>query len=203
MGARTADKDSRRAQLIEAAARVFSHRGYSASRVSEIATEAGVGKGTVYEYFSSKEDLFFAVFEDHQERIRERVDRVLTDGGSALERLEKLLAEAAAIAEDDRELHGVTLDFWSASIGSGAADKFETTCTRLYCHYRRILADLIREGQAHGMIRSTVEPETVAIAVVAALDGLTVQHSFDPKIRPLEVVRDFTDVLITGLKESH
>lgn len=203
MAARTADKDSRRAQLIEAAAHVFSHQGYSASRVSEIATEAGVGKGTVYEYFSSKEELFFAVFEDHQERIRERVDQVLTGDGSALERLEKLLAEAAAIAEDDRQLHGVTLDFWSASIGSGAADKFETTCNQLYCNYRRILADLIREGQANGMIRPSVDPETVAIAVVAALDGLTVQHSFDHTIRPLDVVRGFADVLIAGLKESY
>ena len=56
-------KKEKKASIIEAAARVFARRGYSRTLMANIATEAGIGKGTVYEYFDSKEDLFFAVFE--------------------------------------------------------------------------------------------------------------------------------------------
>jgi AcrR family transcriptional regulator len=58
-----ARKQNKKSLIIEAAARVFANRGYNSTLIAEIATEAGIGKGTIYEYFPSKEDLFFAVFE--------------------------------------------------------------------------------------------------------------------------------------------
>ena len=53
----TGSKDKREA-IIAAAERIFSRKGFFQAKVEEIAAEAGVGKGTVYEYFSSKEDVF-------------------------------------------------------------------------------------------------------------------------------------------------
>ncbi|MGI9951448.1 TetR/AcrR family transcriptional regulator [Moorellaceae bacterium AZ2] len=51
------EKDKRR-QILRAAARVFAARGYHQAKMAEIALEAGVGKGTLYEYFPSKKELF-------------------------------------------------------------------------------------------------------------------------------------------------
>lgn len=48
----------KRELIIEAAERIFSQKGFFRAKVEEIAAEAGVGKGTVYEYFSSKEEVF-------------------------------------------------------------------------------------------------------------------------------------------------
>ena len=56
-------RGDKRPRLVEAACAVFAEKGYASTRVAEIAERAGVGKGTVYEYFSSKEELLFAVFE--------------------------------------------------------------------------------------------------------------------------------------------
>ncbi|MBN1190963.1 MAG: TetR/AcrR family transcriptional regulator [Dehalococcoidales bacterium] len=53
--------EKRREQIIEAASRVFTHKGFSAATVPEIAREAGVASGTIYLYFSGKRDLFIAV----------------------------------------------------------------------------------------------------------------------------------------------
>ena len=52
-------KEEKRALIIEAAAKVFARRGFASTLMAEIAIEAGIGKGTLYEYFDSKEDLFF------------------------------------------------------------------------------------------------------------------------------------------------
>jgi AcrR family transcriptional regulator len=56
----------RRAQIFEAATRVFARKGFHKATVQEIADEAGMGKGTIYEYIKSKKDiLFFAISEVH------------------------------------------------------------------------------------------------------------------------------------------
>lgn len=54
-------KESRPAELMAAALDLFVERGYAATRLDEVAARAGVSKGTLYLYFSSKEDLFKAV----------------------------------------------------------------------------------------------------------------------------------------------
>jgi AcrR family transcriptional regulator len=54
-------KDARPAEIIDAAFSVFSERGYSAARLSDIAQRAGVAKASLYLYFETKEDLFRAV----------------------------------------------------------------------------------------------------------------------------------------------
>jgi AcrR family transcriptional regulator len=83
----------KRSVIIEAAAHVFATRGYTGTLIADIAAKAGVGKGTIYEYFNSKEDLFFAVFEWFV-RATEADAKVSVQalGGSASERLEVLAA---------------------------------------------------------------------------------------------------------------
>lgn len=54
-------KDARPAELVEAALEMFTERGFVGTRLEDVATRAGVSKGTLYLYFTSKEDLFKAV----------------------------------------------------------------------------------------------------------------------------------------------
>jgi AcrR family transcriptional regulator len=49
--------------ILDIASRIFSHYGYGKTSLDDIATEAGVAKGTIYYYFPSKEDLFMAIVE--------------------------------------------------------------------------------------------------------------------------------------------
>jgi AcrR family transcriptional regulator len=58
-----AQEDKRRL-LLEAAVRVFARKGYHASRVGDIAEEAGVAYGLLYHYFESKEDVLRSVFRE-------------------------------------------------------------------------------------------------------------------------------------------
>src|SRR3990170_3831945 len=62
---RAADRRARkRAQIIEAASRVFAARAYHLVRMEEVARGARVGKGTLYRYFPSKEDLYLAIVDE-------------------------------------------------------------------------------------------------------------------------------------------
>ncbi len=58
---RTRRKESRPNELLEAALELFVERGFAATRLEDVASRAGVSKGTLYLYFESKEELFKAV----------------------------------------------------------------------------------------------------------------------------------------------
>ncbi|HSY29842.1 MAG TPA: TetR/AcrR family transcriptional regulator, partial [Burkholderiaceae bacterium] len=58
-------KDARPQELLAAALELFVERGYAATRLDDVAARAGVSKGTLYLYFTNKEDLFKAVIREH------------------------------------------------------------------------------------------------------------------------------------------
>lgn len=76
-------KESRPAELVAAALDLFVERGYAATRLDEVATRAGVSKGTLYLYFESKEDLFKAVVREHIVPLIEESQRQLEQPGQS------------------------------------------------------------------------------------------------------------------------
>src|SRR5256885_2955318 len=58
---RSRRKEARPAEIVEAALALFAERGFAATKLEDVAAKAGIGKGTVYLYFPTKEELFRAV----------------------------------------------------------------------------------------------------------------------------------------------
>ena len=65
-------------EIIKAAVRVFSEYGFDSAKMEYIAREAGIGKGTIYEYFTSKDQLFEKIIiysiEQFSQGLRERLE---------------------------------------------------------------------------------------------------------------------------------
>ena len=77
MGERTAD---RRGELLEAAVQVFARKGFHASRVSDIATEAGVAHGLLYHYFRSKDEVLETIFRETWSALIAETHRIESSG---------------------------------------------------------------------------------------------------------------------------
>jgi AcrR family transcriptional regulator len=75
---RVRKKLATRARIIEAAIRMFSERGLEAPTVEEIAAAAEVGKGTIYNYFQSKEEIVVAFMVDLERRLQLRVPQFVS-----------------------------------------------------------------------------------------------------------------------------
>ena len=197
---KTAARGEKRPLILEAATRVFAEQGFAAVTVAEIADHAGIGKGTVYEYFSSKEELLFAVFEWMNERILARFQKLSAEVGTTRERLQRMLGIAAEITCEQVEMQAVVLDFWAASRGTKSEDRYNQSCIETFRTYRKLAADVIREGQAAGEFNPTIDADATAVMMVAAIDGLGVQIFFDREIDPKATVDAFSNVLIAGLE---
>lgn len=193
-------RGEKRPLILQAATEVFAEQGFAAVTVAEIADRAGIGKGTVYEYFSSKDDLLFAVFEWMNEGIDKRIRDFLDEGGTTRERIQHLLNLGAEITREQVEMQAVSLDFWSASRGTKSEERYNRACLETYRTYRRLVADVIRQGQEAGELRSEVDADAIAAMVVAGMDGLGIQLFFDREIDPKKVVTGFSEVLLAGLE---
>ncbi len=85
-------KDERPQELLDAALALFVEKGFAATRAEEVAQLAGVSKGTLYLYFSSKEDLLKAVIAQHlSARISDGAAQAAEFGGGSAELLRSLL----------------------------------------------------------------------------------------------------------------
>lgn len=104
----------RRRTIIEAAIQVFSSKGYHNTRMEEIATVAGIGKGTIYEYFDSKLQLFQEMLESSLQSYYESVDAGNKEDMSFEERIYLLFEAHLIFCREQKELTRII--FWDAEI---------------------------------------------------------------------------------------
>src|SRR5436305_3238217 len=87
---RTTAQEEKRRLLLDAAVRVFARKGYHASRVGDIAEEAGVAYGLLYHYFGSKEDVLRTVFRETWRALIATIKSVEQAGDPPIEQLRKV-----------------------------------------------------------------------------------------------------------------
>ena len=92
MTERTEAVEDKRRQLLDAAVRVFARKGFHASRVGDIAEEAGVAHGLLYHYFKSKNDVLEAVFHENWNMLQLRIASVEETDEPAADQLRHVAA---------------------------------------------------------------------------------------------------------------
>jgi AcrR family transcriptional regulator len=105
-----------RVELLAAAERLFTSRGFHTTSLDAVADAAGYTKGAVYSNWSGKEDLFFAVYEQRVERFLPRLRRALAESADAREGLLAVLATQRSAQDQEPESDhwlAVFLEFWT------------------------------------------------------------------------------------------
>jgi AcrR family transcriptional regulator len=82
-------RQSRREQILEAATRLFAEHGYSAANTQALADMLRVGKGTIYRYFPTKQDLFLAAVDRIMQRLNDQIDASLEGIDELFERMSR------------------------------------------------------------------------------------------------------------------
>jgi len=96
--------DEKLEEILEAASRVFSERDFHEVLIDEIAEAGGIGKGTVYRYFRTKEDLYFATILHGLDRLDGVLLAALPQEASPTRRLERLAREILKFFWNQRSL---------------------------------------------------------------------------------------------------
>jgi AcrR family transcriptional regulator len=195
------DKDAKKDAILAAAMRVMAKRGYRDVTIAEIAQAAGIGKGTVYEYFSGKEELFGAAFDKFQRdvaRVQAKTMKNLTDPS---ERLKALIDSWVDVLQGSSYGHLELLtDFWTEGIRNGIMGK---SCLfdikGVYSNYRNQVVSIIESGIKKGTFRR-VNPFGNAAVLIGALDGIILQWMLDKDSVDIQhLAKTVFDTFLSGI----
>jgi AcrR family transcriptional regulator len=162
---RERQKTETREQLYRAALRVFAERGLSAPTVEEITKAAGVAKGTFFNYFRTKEEVFKVFIEVQLANVAAAVEEAGSARSNARTILLGLFHRNAGEFGNSATLTGALL---SALFGS---EPVREIMAQGMVNGRQKLAVIVAAGQERGEIRTDRKPEAVALAFQQALFG--------------------------------
>ncbi|MGW0481527.1 TetR/AcrR family transcriptional regulator [Nonomuraea sp. NPDC003214] len=196
MAPKRVDHDARREEILAAAVRVFARKGFAATRIEDVAAEAGIAKGSVYLSFDSREAILEAAFAALDTAWQDILRQAREGGGDPLDRLAALVRSVVEVASREPELSRVLLDLWALGRGDPAAP---LDMAGLYDDYRAAVAGLLAEAAGQGLVRpGTGERE--ATVVVGAVEGCLLQWIIDPRLPIGDLAGPVVAVCLDGLR---
>lgn len=193
-------KLEKRAKILAAAARVFADKGFAGARIADVALAAGIGKGTVYEYFASKDALFHAVFQQSMAEAQSLIGAELAkEGRSQSAQLKGVSRVVMRHIARSVELYGLTLEFWAASAASEQRDAIHETFREAYAGFRGIVEVILAKGRESGEFNKGLDTPAVAAGLVGAWDAFGLQAWFDPKMDIELLASGFINALLAGI----
>ncbi len=187
-----------REKILAAAKIEFAKKGFHGSLVSDIAERAGVGKGTIYNYFSNKEALFGSIIKEQMENFEKRIARLVSSDGNVKE----LLRGVARIHFDEfyssKEVIEILVMEGLNKIGSVKED-FKQGILNI----RDMVTQILDRGVERGEVRE-VDTQKVALIFLGLLWTILkhciVLEEHDPDRRYGEVIED---VFFFGIIKKH
>jgi AcrR family transcriptional regulator len=162
---RSIASEEKRRLILDAAVRVFARKGYHASRVGDIAEEAGVAHGLLYHYFASKEQLLETVFRETWSELLEAFARVAASDEPAREQLRQVGAILLRSWRRDPDLVRVLVR------EVGRSQTLPKRVDEIGAVFRSI-EQIVARGQAEGELRADVEPRLAAWIFYGAIEEI-------------------------------
>jgi TetR/AcrR family transcriptional regulator, fatty acid metabolism regulator protein len=165
LAVRTAGSEEKRRLILDAAVRVFAHKGFHTSRVGDIAEEAGVAHGLLYHYFTSKDEVLETIFRENWTVLVERLRGVAESGGPARDQL--------------RHIAAILLRTWlhqpdvvRVVIREIARTPAVTIRIGELVKPIEVIREVIEHGQGTGEFRSDLDPQLAAVVFYGGIDEL-------------------------------
>ena len=179
---------------------VFAREGYHRAKMKTVAEEAGIGKGTVYEYFKSKTDLFLALHDHMLSELKNFYMKELSGIREPALMLERFIAVAFQTFRLWEPFFLVFFDFWAEGGRGEQRALLQTRLREAYAVSRSDIAAIIAAGVKDGSLRCN-NPLLAAANILASLDGLVLQWLCDRNAFDLDAMREmFTRTTLRSLR---
>lgn len=189
--------DQRRDQMLVAAAELIAQRGFSETRIADVAERVGASPALVIYYFGTKDSLLTGALRYSEDTFYSAADEMLRSATSLRERLE-MLVSLTCVPQGEDEVPGswgLWFDLWTQAFRHPevARDRIE-----LDQRWRDTIARVVKDGIEAGEIEP-LDADGFSVTFSALLDGLTIQVALrDPVVDP---ERAFTIAMTFAARE--
>jgi AcrR family transcriptional regulator len=185
------------ARLLAAASALFAERGFAHTSVQDVVERAGVTKGAMYHYYSSKDDLLQEVYSRLLALQSERLEEI---AGRPLPAAERLRAAAADVVVTTLEhLDDAVVSMRSMHMLPEERQAAVRAGRRRY--HERFRA-LVEEGQRSGELRADVPADLAVHQFFGGVHHLGTWYRPEGELRPGEIGGTFADLLLRGLTKG-
>lgn len=183
----------RRALILEAANKSFALFGYKGTTMDQVAKIANVGKGTIYTFFSNKEELFQEVLNQLLAEMKHATNQVMSQQLAFFD----ALSEALNILLEFRKQHELALKLTQEvrEIGTPMAIEATQQIEKLVIDH---IADKVRQGIARNEIKPC-DPELTAFILLRLYMALAVEWSHNQTLEKGEIAKQLRFYLENGL----
>jgi len=192
---RSAKWHTRRQAIIDTSAHVFAQNGYHGTGVAELCNANELGKGALYHYIGSKEELLAAIHDRVMDEVMLSADRVASAGGSPSEQLEMLGDELVGIIARYPDHVWVFLHEFPALTGEWA-DQFR----RRRREYEQRVEAIFRAGIEAGEFRD-LDPRLATFAWLGMHNYTYLWLRANGRRSPHDVATSFADIFIRGVSD--
>lgn len=180
--------DTRREQMLLAAAELIAERGLARTRIADVAKRVGASPALVVYYFNTKENLLIEALRFSEAGFYQASEDLLRTQVTLAERLDTLV-DLTLTLESKGEVRGhwgLWFDLWAEAFRHPevAADR-----RQLDDQWRSLIARVVQAGMREGEIRHEIDVETFALTWAALLDGLSVQVALGDETVTQEVAK--------------
>lgn len=186
---------NRRAELIRAAARLFSRRGYHGTSMQHLGDALGIQRGSLYAHIDSKEELLYDVVDSGAEHFLARAEEAFNHPGPADSRLRRLLIAHIETAIEHLDAATVFLNEWRY-----LGDDRRTDIIDKRHRYESIVRSIIEDGIVAGEFRSDVDVQFAARLVLSAGNWTFAWYRPDGELTATQIGERFADLVLKGLQ---
>ena len=198
------DKEAKKLEILNAAIKVFAKNGVVKTKMAEIAQAAGIGKGTIYEYYRSKEEIFHEAFIQILASMQKAISQALEKTVDPIEKI-KLLIDTCLVkfVDESEDFVEIMMDFWAEGVRNKNADVLKIfDLNQMYTQFRNLVSEILEDGIRKGVFRQ-MNTKLTASVLLGAFDGLFLQWIIDRSIFNLrEVADELLDSFLNGIKKS-
>ena len=188
-------KLSRRREILAAAGRAFDAHGYAATTMEAVADEAGVSKGSLYNYFESKHDLFAQVVVGTVAGSEAEAGEVIGQSQPASEKLAALLDYWFRRLGDFQRIGRLVMEFWATAAREQREGQLSVVFRESYGATLRLIGALLAEGVSAGEFRANLDTAVATSLIRAMLDGVMMQLILGTGVR-------LDEPFLTAMKQS-
>ena len=192
-------KEERKSQIMEAAMKVFTQKGYSNARMDDIVDESGLSKGAIYHYYEGKKDIFLALIEHWETQTFPDFYSRNGKERSAVDTLRDFANEVIKAFNKRSFVFHAEVEFWSLS---NQDDEIRNRSQELYEKIINLFELVINKGiREKEFIR--VDSRITAIYILSVFQGINWFCIFnDKKLNAEKYIHDSIEMIISGICKS-
>ena len=168
---------AKRKLILETAIGIFASKGYHATIMQDVADDLSIAKGTIYEYFPKKEDLFLAVYDMWMDEYEQAMHKAVDDHYDPVSKADSLIDTTVEFYEKHANYAPLLLEFWAHALRS-SSDIFLIRIREMKKRLAELGVEVTNQMQKLHLFRK-VDSGSFAVLELGISDGIFLQWVLD------------------------